>query len=219
MTSRNDEMGCCKLKHRKKISAALFYTTFAAACMAAGLAGASNGDSRRLPIGSRAPLPVAYAVRPARFDWSAVFDTTAAPGTEDTASPATVELLPPQLHQLERLNAAINAARRDEHGARINCVGYVQRKRSALLAAGLPAEALSAAIVMTPDGVSHTVLVVSTGDGDLVLDNLTPGILPWRQTDYVWIEREIVGSAPGSQSRWAWVTPQPTHFAREAATR
>lgn len=187
--------------------------------MIAGIGTASTPDNLRLPIGSRAPLPVAFAVRPTQFDWSAVFSTVANSEPESADASATVELDAPLQRQVEDLNVAVNAAHRDEHGTRIDCVGYVQRKRTALIAAGLPADALSAAIVITPGGISHTVLVLSTDRGDLVLDNLTPYVLPWRQTDYVWIEREVAGRTPGSQSRWAWVTRPSTQFAHEAASR
>jgi predicted transglutaminase-like cysteine proteinase len=104
------------------------------------------------------------------------------------------------------VNAAVNARALDEFGKRLDCVGYVKRKRSALIAAGVPAEAMSAAIVVTPSGLSHTLLILSTEAGDVVLDNLEYDVVKWNRTDYVWVEREIAGPTKDGATRWAWIS-------------
>ena len=79
-----------------------------------------------------------------------------------------------------------------------DCKDYVLEKRRALIAAGLPAGALSIAIVKTSWGETHAVLLVSTTGGELVLDSLTPRIQAWRKTGYTWVARQ----APGQQLAW-----------------
>jgi predicted transglutaminase-like cysteine proteinase len=79
-----------------------------------------------------------------------------------------------------------------------DCKDYVLEKRRALIAAGVPAQDLSIAIVKTGWGESHAVLLVATNKGELVLDSLRGEILPWRQAPYTWVERQ----APGSSLSW-----------------
>ena len=50
------------------------------------------------------------------------------------------------------------------------------------------------AVVLTPRGERHAVLVLSTDRGDYVLDSLTPWIVPWRQSGYRWLERQVAGA-------------------------
>jgi len=79
-----------------------------------------------------------------------------------------------------------------------NCKHYALEKRRRLVADGVPADALSLAIVTTPANEVHAVLVISTDQGDLVLDNLTDAIRPWRQTSYHWLVRQT----PAAPLRW-----------------
>lgn len=82
-----------------------------------------------------------------------------------------------------------------------DCEDYVLEKRRALIAAGLPASALSIAVANTSWGESHAVLLVATDQGDYVLDSLTPWILPWRKASLTWRERQV----DGAPFRWAMV--------------
>jgi predicted transglutaminase-like cysteine proteinase len=82
-----------------------------------------------------------------------------------------------------------------------DCKDYVLEKRQALIAAGVPAEDLSIAIVQTPWGATHAVLLVSTERGEMVLDSLSSAVKPWRKTGYTWLERQ----APGKQFSWVTV--------------
>lgn len=114
--------------------------------------------------------------------------------------------------QLDRINRGVNRAVRPGEDRALfgqaeywtvpqgprpagDCEDYVLAKREALIAAGAPAEALSIAVVRTRAQELHTVLLVSTPDGEVVLDNLTPWILPWRNAPYQWLERQARGSA------------------------
>ena len=85
-----------------------------------------------------------------------------------------------------------------EADARGDCEDYVLAKREALIDAGVPADALSIAIVMTRWGESHAVLLLASDSGDFVLDNLTPWISRWDAVDYDWQERQ----APGKVFDW-----------------
>lgn len=85
--------------------------------------------------------------------------------------------------------------------ARGDCEDYVLAKRADLIAAGVPAEALSIAIVETTWGESHAVLLLASDQGEYVLDNLSPWISRWDRVDYRWRERQ----APGRPFDWVSV--------------
>lgn len=79
-----------------------------------------------------------------------------------------------------------------------DCEDYALTKRHQLIAAGLPSDALTFAIVRTSWGELHAVLILATDEGDMVLDNLTPWIVRWHKTSYRWIERQL----PGRPLEW-----------------
>ena len=83
-------------------------------------------------------------------------------------------------------------------GARGDCEDYVLAKRRALIAEGVPAAALSIAIVETRWGESHAVLLIASEGGEYVLDNLTPWVSRWDRVNYVWRERQ----RPGNPFDW-----------------
>ena len=64
------------------------------------------------------------------------------------------------------------------------CHDYAVTKRHELLTRGWPSRSLLLAEVVVPWGEHHLILVVRTSDGDLVLDNLNPGIKSWSRTPY-----------------------------------
>jgi len=75
-----------------------------------------------------------------------------------------------------------------------DCEDYALEKRRRLIEAGVSAEALSMAVVVTRRGERHAVLVASFETGDVVLDNLTPWPTPWADLGYTWIQRQVAGS-------------------------
>ena len=79
-----------------------------------------------------------------------------------------------------------------------NCKDYALEKRAALVKAGVPASALSIAIVKTRRHETHAVLLVASSSGEYVLDNLSEWIVPWREAGYTWLARQ----APGQPLRW-----------------
>lgn len=146
-----------------------------------------------------------------------------APSAVDVAAPAVavVEAVEPsplslgrdEWRRVRRLNARLNRAIRhrddrdlfgkeDFWASPVNGVGdcedYALAKRRALIQMGVPASVLSIALVRTPRGQSHAVLLMSTDRGEMVLDNLTPRVLRWNQTGYDWVARQ----APGRPMDW-----------------
>lgn len=83
-----------------------------------------------------------------------------------------------------------------------DCEDYALEKRRLLLEAGLPASALSLAIVRTGWGQSHAVLLVTTDRGEYVLDSLSPWVSAWSSLNYAWVQRQ----APGSEMRWVGIS-------------
>jgi predicted transglutaminase-like cysteine proteinase len=75
-----------------------------------------------------------------------------------------------------------------------DCEDYALEKRRRLIAAGVPAQALSMAVAVTARGETHAVLVVAFESGDWVLDNLTPWATPWNDLNYHWVERQVPGT-------------------------
>ncbi len=61
---------------------------------------------------------------------------------------------------------------------------YAMMKRSHLIRAGLPAGALRVASVTTPEGRSHSVLVIATSTGEFVLDHRQASVMKRRDTGY-----------------------------------
>lgn len=99
-----------------------------------------------------------------------------------------------QFNEAMRVNFAVNRSirpRPDEgfdswdinvtHG---DCEDYALQKRADLIALGWPTDRLRIAIVTTPQGVGHAVLLVRIGGVDYALDNLTPSVRPWDETGY-----------------------------------
>lgn len=111
----------------------------------------------------------------------------------------TIELTKQKRTELQRINSEINTAivyvgeldGQDEwklNPASGDCDDYAVTKRQRLLRAGWPSGALRIATARTPSGIGHAVLVVSTTQGDLVLDNRTNVVKPWKAVDLKWIK-------------------------------
>lgn len=90
--------------------------------------------------------------------------------------------------------------------ARGDCEDYALAKRRALIEAGVDPDVISLGIVRTYRGEIHAVLLVETGRGEYVLDNLSPWVVRWNQAPYHWLERQV----PGSPLAWVRVGEAPT---------
>jgi predicted transglutaminase-like cysteine proteinase len=158
------------------------------------------------------------------FDAPKGSDAEAA-GSLDTSPPPAVEAVDaaPVVSQLsardlQRINSRINRSihraedyetygRADYWAAgsdnvkRGDCEDYALAKRRALIEEGTPGEALSIAIVRTRQGEMHAVLLVATETGEVVLDNLSPWVLPWNEAPYQWLDRQV----PGAPTQWVHV--------------
>lgn len=69
-----------------------------------------------------------------------------------------------------------------------DCEDFAMTKRQRLLDAGWPSGALRLATARTKLGIGHVVLVVTTHQGDLVLDNRTNIVKPWFATALHWLK-------------------------------
>src|SRR5690606_19571981 len=71
-----------------------------------------------------------------------------------------------------------------------DCEDYALLKKKRLLESGVPASAMALAVVLDRRGNNHVVLIVRTGDDDLILDNLTSSIKSWSSTGYTFLARQ-----------------------------
>lgn len=122
-----------------------------------------------------------------------------------SSEPATITLTPQAWETLIRVNRQVNATIRsmtdmehwgvedhwglaeDGYG---DCEDFQLVKRKRLVAAGFPQRALRMTAVIDADGEPHAVLMVRTDRGDFILDNKRDTVLPWRQTRYIYLQRE-----------------------------
>jgi predicted transglutaminase-like cysteine proteinase len=105
----------------------------------------------------------------------------------------SVTLTSTVMDQLKSINVLVNAAIRPSYrdawtpGEPIgDCKDFAMTKRQRLIDSGWPSSAVPTAIVRTPSGDRHLVLVARTSDGDFVLDNLTAEVVPWSSASYRW---------------------------------
>src|SRR5690606_520692 len=81
-----------------------------------------------------------------------------------------------------------------------DCEDYALTKQHELIERGWPSSALLVALVRTPKGQQHAVLLVVTDRGVVVLDNLDRKPKDWRKTAY----RFEKVQSPGDP--WTWTT-------------
>ena len=75
-----------------------------------------------------------------------------------------------------------------------DCEDFALEKRKALIAAGIPEDSLYLAVAVSEWTGLHAVLVISTDEGDFVLDNMSEWLVEWSKTNYVWIKRQATTS-------------------------
>ena len=122
-------------------------------------------------------------------------------------SATSIELTKAKRAELQRINMQVNQKIQyqddpdDDWRAGVSvgdCDDYALTKRQVLLDAGWPSGVLRIATARTAEGIGHAVLVVSTNDGDLVLDNRTNVVKPWFATQLRWIKIQ----SPEDPRRW-----------------
>ncbi len=160
-----------------------FHTIVHAAAVGLAFATAPIAINSDMPALSRRPLiPVAYSL----YCLDHLDECRESP-------PARIEYTSEVSGLLQRVNRDVNRSiqpveeRSDvwslepEAG---DCDDYVMTKRSRLIKAGIPLGALRVAVVLTPSGAGHAVLIVNTSDGDLVLDNIRKTIVRREEAAY-----------------------------------
>lgn len=115
-----------------------------------------------------------------------------------------VLMTPEHQRDLQEVNARVNStiteiSDREHHGredvwsiptdGQGDCEDFALLKRKLLIERGWPSSALLIAVVGTPAGEGHAVLMAATSEGDLILDNKTSRVLPWTQTGYLFFTR------------------------------
>jgi predicted transglutaminase-like cysteine proteinase len=93
-----------------------------------------------------------------------------------------------------------------------DCDDYAVTKRHVLIAQGWPASSLRLAIGKTRTEEGHLVLVARTGDGDMVLDNLSNEIRPWSDMDIEWL------TIQSSTEPYVWHKIVPEEFGTPDST-
>ncbi|MEP4878023.1 MAG: transglutaminase-like cysteine peptidase [Tateyamaria sp.] len=71
-----------------------------------------------------------------------------------------------------------------------DCEDYALLKKHELVRAGIAPQRLLLATVLDHKRRSHAVLVLRTDQGDLILDNLSNQIKPWRKTNYTFLRMQ-----------------------------
>jgi predicted transglutaminase-like cysteine proteinase len=117
-----------------------------------------------------------------------------------------------RMSQLQQINSHVNSTIREvsdleQYGredvwalptkGKGDCEDFALLKRKMLIERGWPSSALSITVGSTAQGEAHAVLLVSTAQGQYVLDNLTSSILSPERTGHVFYAR---------QSGRAWVS-------------
>ena len=82
-----------------------------------------------------------------------------------------------------------------------DCEDVALAKRDALEASGWPVEDMFLAVGYHRELGLHTVLIVRTQRGDLVLDSRTPWVTEWSDAPYIWTKRQVSGDSK------QWIKP------------
>lgn len=82
-----------------------------------------------------------------------------------------------------------------------DCEDFALLKKHELIRLGVPPHKLLLATALTRKRESHAVLIVRTGRGDMVLDNLTSRVRPWNETGYSFLRMQN----PDAPASWRLV--------------
>ncbi|MBD2746329.1 transglutaminase-like cysteine peptidase [Microvirga sp. BT688] len=117
-----------------------------------------------------------------------------------------------RMSQMQQINSHVNSTIREvsdleQYGredvwalptsGKGDCEDFAMLKRKMLIERGWPSSALSITVGATAQGEAHAVLLVSTAQGQYILDNLTSSILSPERTGHVFHSR---------QSGRAWIS-------------
>ncbi len=145
----------------------------------------------------------------------------------DPSEPEMIKLTPAVWKLINEVNLAVNKEVSSvtdlEHWGVVDrwdfavdglgdCEDFQLLKRKRLRQAGLPQRAMLMTVVLDENNEGHAVLMIRTDRGDFVLDNKRNGVLPWQQTNYLFIKRE-------SQMQTGWVTLHPAQSVTATAAK
>ncbi|MBB2755452.1 UNVERIFIED_ORG: putative transglutaminase-like cysteine proteinase [Rhizobium aethiopicum] len=152
-----------------------------------------------LPVTRSIGAPVGFGAACAKYKW--LCGRMAAQQRNDTAG----------IVLLQKINRAVNGRiipaedRPSSHkdvwslpvAGRGDCEDYALQKMKDLIEAGFPSNRLALSVVIGPHDQNHVVLIARTDGGDLVLDNLTSAVRPWRMTGYTFLATQDFQSRTG----------------------
>jgi len=98
-----------------------------------------------------------------------------------------------------------------------DCEDVALAKRDALEASGWPTRDMFLAVGYHRELGLHTVLVVRTDRGDLVLDSRTPWVSTWSEAPYIWTKRQLAGDSEQWVKPYAGAGTTPTMVADAGA--
>jgi predicted transglutaminase-like cysteine proteinase len=192
-----------RLNVRLFLKSGLYLTMLALALMLTG-GGSEAQTVAGLPSPSSPLATRSHAVMPVP-GWIRFCQRMPEECAVNSSEPATITLTPRAWETLTWVNRQVNATIRsmtdsehwdvedrwgfaeDGYG---DCEDYQLVKRKRLVAAGFPRRALRMTAVIDGDGAPHAVMMVRTDRGDFILDNKHNTVLPWRQTGYIYLQRE-----------------------------
>lgn len=164
-------------------------------------AASGNGASAFLVAQNPAKAPSGFNGLCARYGW-----VCAATGKRGAVTTEHLSLAKTINRMVNRQIREIEDQRqygKEEHWALPSarggdCEDLVLLKKKMLVERGVPSATLLIATVLDRKLNSHAVLVLRTKSGDLVLDNLTNKIKPWKDTGYTFLKLQN----PKSLNRW-----------------
>jgi predicted transglutaminase-like cysteine proteinase len=171
------------------------------ALVAPDAAFAAGAEDRFIHPGKAIAAPSGFVSVCDRYDWACAAGSTATAREEDFLKIAA------------SVNRTVNAGVRQITDERQygrddvwalptasggDCEDFALLKKRALIERGIPASRLLIATVLDGSRAPHAVLVLRTGSGDLVLDNLRSRIRPWNETGYSFLRLQN----PDSPASW-----------------
>lgn len=158
-------------------------------------ANAFMGQSRNVKIGRQATVPIAFSLYCLKH-----LEECRPSSQSQVAYTAKVRNLLASVNR--SVNRSIRPVRESRDVWSLNptsgdCDDYAVSKRSRLIRAGIPSGALRIAVVRTPAGEGHAVLLVKTNAGEFALDNLRQTIVKRNQTGY-----RYISVASANPMRW-----------------
>ncbi len=169
-----------------------------------GIRSSAAGDAApALPAATKSITPDGQA-QPTRA-WLAFCRKKPSECAVDRSEPDVITLTPETWATIKsvnvRVNSTITAIPDQDHlgvedrwdypdDGKGDCEDIQLLKRKLLVERGLPRRPMRMAVVLDGDGNGHAVLMVRTDRGDFILDNKTSRILPWHDTNYVFVKRE-----------------------------